>query len=156
LHATFQIGQQRLCQGSISLAIADGLLPPRFQAMKSVAVSVPLLLEPGISCKRQSRIEDGDRAMMDSDRDATIAQFLRWSHDTVREAEELMAIVRSDADAAGVHFDETDIFQELVLGLDRFVSGIKSLYEKIGETAAEEEPVEEGAEAAAESTEKAA
>jgi hypothetical protein len=93
--------------------------------------------------------------MMDSDRDATIAQFLRWSHDTVREAEELMAVVRSDADAAGVHFDETDIFQELVLGLDKFVSGIKSLYEKIGETAAEEEPVEEGAEPAAESTEAA-
>jgi hypothetical protein len=94
--------------------------------------------------------------MMDSDRDATIAQFLRWSHDTVREAEELMAVVRSDADAAGVHFDETDIFQELVLGLDKFVSGIKNLYEKIAETAAEEEPVEEDAEPAAESAERAA
>lgn len=94
--------------------------------------------------------------MMDSDRDATIAQFLRWSHGAVHEAEELMAIVRSDADAAGVHFDDTEIFQELVLGLDKFVSGIKNLYEKISETAAEEEPVEEGAETPAESTEKAA
>jgi hypothetical protein len=99
----------------------------------------------------------GDRAMLDGDRDATIAQFLRWSHGTVQEAEELMAIVRSDADAAGVHFDDTDVFQELVLGLDKFVSGIKNVYEKIREAAAEqEEPAEEGVEPAAESTEEAA
>ncbi len=94
--------------------------------------------------------------MMDSDRDATIAQFLRWSHGAVHEAEELMTIVRSDADAAGVHVDEADIFQELVLGLDKFVSGIKNVYEKISATAAEEEPVEEGAEPTAENAEEAA
>ena len=70
--------------------------------------------------------------MLDSDRDATIAQFLRWSHDTVGEANELMDIVRSDAEAADVHFDDAEIFQELVLGLDRFVSSIKRVYEKIG------------------------
>jgi hypothetical protein len=95
------------------------------------------------------QIDDGRGSMMDSDRDATIAQFLRWSHATVHEAEELMATVRSDADAADVHFDDSDIFQDLVLGLDKFVSGIKEVYEKIGERAAEEEP-------AAEATEKAA
>lgn len=95
--------------------------------------------------------------MMDSDRDATIAQFLRWSHGAVHEAEELMAMVRSDADAAGVHFDDTDIFQELVLGLDKFVSGIKNVYEKISETDAEqEEAASEDVEPAAESTERAA
>jgi hypothetical protein len=70
--------------------------------------------------------------MLDSDRDATIAQFLRWSHDTVGEANELMSVVRSDAEAAGVNFDDAELFQELVLGLDRFVSGIKGIYEKIG------------------------
>lgn len=96
--------------------------------------------------------------MMDSDRDATIAQFLRWSHATVSEAEELMDIVRSDADAAGVHFDDSDIFQELVLGLDKFVSGIKEVYEKITDKEAEhdDEPAAEATEPAAESAEKAA
>lgn len=83
--------------------------------------------------------------MMDSDKDATIAQFLRWSHDTVREAEELMAVVRSDADASDINFDDTDMFQDLVLGLDKFVSGIKQVYEKIGEKAAEEDREEEPA-----------
>ncbi|MCL2428295.1 MAG: hypothetical protein FWD12_03580 [Alphaproteobacteria bacterium] len=87
--------------------------------------------------------------MMDSDRDATIAQFLRWSHATVSEAEELMDIVRSDAEAADVHFDDAEIFQELVLGLDKFVSGIKQLYEKIGEKSADQEE-EAGAEGAVE------
>jgi hypothetical protein len=85
--------------------------------------------------------------MMDSDKDATIAQFLRWSHDTVREAEELMAVVRSDADASDINFDDTDMFQDLVLGLDKFVSGIKRVYEKISEKTAEqeeEEPAPEG------------
>jgi hypothetical protein len=96
----------------------------------------------------------GDRAMMDSDKDATIAQFLRWSHDTVREAEELMAVVRSDADAADINFDDTDIFQELVLGLDKFVSGIKQVYEKISEKTADQE--EEPEEPAAQSTVEAA
>jgi hypothetical protein len=89
--------------------------------------------------------------MIEDDRDATIAQFLRWSHDTVREAEELMAVVRSDADAADISFDDTDIFQELVLGLDKFVSGIKQVYEKIGDKATDqpEEPAEEGKDEAA-------
>lgn len=77
--------------------------------------------------------------MMDSDKEATIAQFLRWSHDTVREAEELMSVVRSDADAAGINFDDSDMFQELVLGLDKFVSGIKGVYDKISEKSGEEE-----------------
>ena len=83
--------------------------------------------------------------MMDSDRDATIAQFLRWSHATVSEAEELMDIVRSDAEATDVHFDDAEIFQELVLGLDKFVSGIKEVYEKISAKTAEadEEPAAE-------------
>jgi len=95
--------------------------------------------------------------MLDSDRDATIAQFLRWSHAAVREAEELMAMVRSDADAADVHFDDSDIFEDLVLGLDKFVSGVKEVYEKISEkAAAEEEPVAEATEPAPEGTEKAA
>jgi hypothetical protein len=98
--------------------------------------------------------------MMDSDRDATIAQFLRWSHGTVHEAEELMDIVRSDADAADVHLDDSDIFQGLVLGLDKFVSGVKEIYEKIGVKAAEHdaEPAAEAPEPvpALESTEKAA
>jgi hypothetical protein len=95
--------------------------------------------------------------MMDSDRDATIAQFLRWSHATVSEAEELMDIVRSDAEAADVHFDDAEIFQELVLGLDKFVSGIKDVYEKINaKTAeAEEEPAAE-ASPSGEDAEKAA
>lgn len=70
--------------------------------------------------------------MLDSDRDATIAQFLRWSHDTVGEADELMDIVRSDAEAAGVHFDDAEVFQALVLGLDKFVSSIKGVYQQIG------------------------
>lgn len=69
--------------------------------------------------------------MLDSDRDATIAQFLRWSHDTVSDADDLMDIVRSDAEAAGVNFDDAEVFQELVLGLDKFVSNIKAVYEKI-------------------------
>ena len=69
--------------------------------------------------------------MIDSDKDATIAQFLRWSHDTVSDADDLMDIVRSDAEAAGVSFDDAEVFQELVLGLDRFVSNIKAVYEKI-------------------------
>jgi hypothetical protein len=88
--------------------------------------------------------------MMDSDRDATIAQFLRWSHGTVHEAEELMDIVRSDAEAADVHFDDSDMFQELVLGLDKFVSAIKEVYEKIGVKSAEheDEPSAEGDEPA--------
>jgi hypothetical protein len=88
--------------------------------------------------------------MIDSDKDATIAQFLRWSHDTVREAEELMAVVRSDADASDVNFDDTDMFQDLVLGLDKFVSGIKQVYDKISERTAEqeEEPPEGAVEAA--------
>ena len=77
--------------------------------------------------------------MIDSDKDATIAQFLRWSLDTVREADELMAVVRSDADASDVNFDDTDMFQDLVLGLDKFVSGIKQVYEKIREKTAEQE-----------------
>jgi hypothetical protein len=95
--------------------------------------------------------------MMDSDRDATIAQFLRWSHATVHEAEELMDIVRSDAEAADVHFDDSEIFEELVLGLDRFVSGVKEVYEKISAKADhEEEPAPESAPPAADSTEKAA
>jgi hypothetical protein len=98
--------------------------------------------------------------MIDSDKDATIAQFLRWSHDTVHEAEELMDIVRSDAEAADVHFDESDIFQELVLGLDKFVSGIKEVYERITEKTAEheDEPAADAVEPAAapESAEKAA
>jgi hypothetical protein len=88
----------------------------------------------------------GERTMIDSDKDATIAQFLRWSHDTVREAEELMAVVRSDADAADINFDDTDMFQDLVLGLDKFVSAIKQVYERISEKTAEqeEEPAPEG------------
>lgn len=84
--------------------------------------------------------------MLDSDRDSTIAQFLRWSHDTVGEANELMDIVRSDAEAADVHFDDAEAFQELVLGLDRFVSNIKQVYAKIGVTAddADDAPASDG------------
>jgi hypothetical protein len=93
--------------------------------------------------------------MIDSDKDATIAQFLRWSHDTVREAEELMAVVRSDADASDINFDDTDIFQDLVLGLDKFVSGIKQVYEKISEKSADQE-TEQEEEPAAEGTVEAA
>jgi hypothetical protein len=96
--------------------------------------------------------------MIDSDRDAAIARFLRWSHATVHEAEELVADLQSDADAADVHFDDTEIFQDLVLGLDRFVNGIKEVYDKIGEKTAEhdEEPAAEAAEPAPETTGKAA
>ena len=95
--------------------------------------------------------------MIDSDRDAAIARFLRWSHATVHEAEELIADVQSEADAADVHFDDTDIFQELVLGLDKFVSGIKEVYDKISEkTAAADEEDSEAVEPVPESTEKAA
>ncbi len=96
--------------------------------------------------------------MMDSDKDAAIARFLRWSHATVHEAEELIADVQSEADAAGVHFDDSEIFQELVLGLDRFVSGIKDVYDKISEKAAEEEdePAAEIVVPAQESAERAA
>jgi hypothetical protein len=89
--------------------------------------------------------------MIDSDREAAIARFLRWSHATVHEAEELVADLQSDADAADVHFDDSEIFQELVLGLDRFVSGIKEVYDRIGEKTAEQE-----GEPAAESGERAA
>jgi hypothetical protein len=87
--------------------------------------------------------------MIDSDRDAAIARFLRWSHAAVHEAEELVADLQSEADAADVHFDDTEIFQDLVLGLDRFVSGIKEVYDKISEKTAEqdEEPLEPAAEA---------
>jgi hypothetical protein len=67
-----------------------------------------------------------------------------------------MAMVRCDADAADVHFDDSDIFQDLVLGLDKFVSGIKDVYEKISEQAAEDEPAAEITEPAPEGTEKAA
>jgi hypothetical protein len=104
------------------------------------------------------QIKDGRGTMMDSDRDATIAQFLRWSHGTVSEAEELMDIVRSDAEAADVHFDDSEIFQELVLGLDKFVSGIKEVYEKISANTveAEEEPAAEASPPAEDSTGKAA
>jgi hypothetical protein len=98
--------------------------------------------------------------MIESDKDAAIARILRWSHATVHEAEELIADLQSDADAADVHFDDTEIFQELVLGLDKFVSGIKEVYEKISEKTApehEEEPAgEETVEPVAESAEKAA
>lgn len=91
--------------------------------------------------------------MLDSDRDATIAQFLRWSHDTVGEANELMDIVRSDAEAADVHFDDAEAFQELVLGLDRFVSNIKRVYQQIGASTgdhdADDTPAADGAEQAA-------
>lgn len=90
---------------------------------------------------------------MDSDRDTTIAQFLRWSHGTVSAAEELMDMVRSDADAADVRFDDAEIFQELVLGLDKFVSGIKEVYAKISAKEAEEE---QAAPRAEDSTEEAA
>ncbi len=95
--------------------------------------------------------------MMDSDKDATIAQFLRWSHASVHEAEELVDIVRSDAEAADVHFDESGLFEELVLALDKFVSGIKEVYEKIGaEADNEEEPAAETAPPAADGAERAA
>ena len=97
--------------------------------------------------------------MMDSDKDAAIARFLRWSHATVHEAEELLTDLQSEADAADVHFDDTEIVQELVLGLDKFMSGIKEVYDKISEkTAAEHEgePAEEAVEPVPESTEKAA
>lgn len=96
--------------------------------------------------------------MNESDKDAAIARFLRWSHATVHEAEELFADVQSEADAADVRFDDTEIFQELVLGLDKFVSRIKDVYEKISEKTAEpeEEPPAEGNEPAPDNTEKAA
>jgi hypothetical protein len=105
------------------------------------------------------QIEDGRETMMDSDKDAAIARFLRWSHATVHEAEELIADLQSEADAADVHFDDTEIFQELVLGLDKFVSGIKEVYDKISEKTAaerEEEPAAEAVEPVPENTEKAA
>jgi len=100
------------------------------------------------------QIKDGRGCMLDSDRDATIAQFLRWSHETVGEANELVSVVRSDAEAAGVSFDDAELFQELVLGLDKFVSGIKGIYEKIGVSAGDEDdgdalPSDDGAERAA-------
>jgi hypothetical protein len=105
------------------------------------------------------QIEDGRETMLDSDKDAAIARFLRWSHATVHDAEELVADLQSEADAAGVHFDDTEIFQELVLGLDKFVSGIKEVYDKISEKTAaeqEEEPAAEAVEPAPEGTERAA
>jgi hypothetical protein len=96
--------------------------------------------------------------MNESDKDAAIARFLRWSHTTVHEAEELIADVQSEADAADVHFDDTEIFQDLMLGLDRFVSEIKGVYEKIGEKTAEpeEEPSAETVEPVPDSADKAA
>lgn len=98
--------------------------------------------------------------MMDSDRDAAIARFLRWSHATVHEAQELIADVQSEADAADVHFDDTEIFQELVLGLDKFVSGIKEVYDRISETTVaepdEDAAVAEAVEPAAAGAEQAA
>jgi hypothetical protein len=103
------------------------------------------------------QIEDGRGIMNDGDKEAAIARFLRWSHATVHEAEELIADVQSEADAADVRFDDSEIFQELVLGLDRFVSGIKEVYEKISEKIAEhDEPAAEAVEPAPESAEKAA
>jgi hypothetical protein len=97
--------------------------------------------------------------MNEADKDAAIARFLRWSHATVHEAEELIADLQSEADAADVHFDDAEIFQELVLGLDKFVSGIKDVYEKISEKTAEpvEEPPAEAIEPpVADSTDRAA
>jgi hypothetical protein len=96
--------------------------------------------------------------MNESDKDAAIARFLRWSHATVHEAEELIADLQSEADAADVRFDDTEIVQELVLGLDKFVSGIKDVYEKISEKTAEpeEEPSAEAIEPVPDNTEKAA
>jgi hypothetical protein len=92
--------------------------------------------------------------MIDSDKDAAIARFLRWSHATVHEAEELVADLQSEADAADVHFDDTEIFQDLVLGLDKFVSGIKEVYDRISEKTVEQD--DDPAESATESAEKAA